>query len=1756
MSTRDQSAVPQVAAMPFLSTMPLPYITPSFLRIRKPSIIESGQTEWHQQSGRKVAMVAGMDGQHYLEELPALIWRLYELPPSDIRHSTAFRVLQSVDDQHRTQVLSVIPASRQPSHRPLHLLHTLLADASRPWPPVAIIRCYSRLWKTLPEPVKARPHGDLASLLCSTSKLVKASYNELVDFIRQDSRPALRSSASNQFISYRGLRRFAKQFQLPLKETSEKPVVAIALPNGPLLAATCVAVMNHYIAAPINPATGCEQFRSDVTQAGARFIVTTRVDYEKLQLNDAWVGRAGITVLCVDWDGYDGITLSTRDGEVLGPGNQARLPNSADNISLILFTSGTSGTKKVVPLTLHSIISGVIFVMDSWGLNSSDICLNMMPLYHVGGLVRNILAPIFSGGSTVCCNAFEPSLFWDVVDNIQPTWYYASPSMHTVILAQLPERSASLERSRIRLVCNAAGGLLPSLARQLRDTFDCVVLPSYGMTECMPISTPPLDYDLSREGTSGISAGPELSIMSCTDSAVSAGTIGRICVRGEPIFPGYLLPDGTYDKRPFNPDGWFDTGDLGYMDDDGYLYITGRSKEVINRGGELISPFEVENAIMTAAMTDTVIRGRVSQALAFSASHSVLQEVVAVVLVTPPNQPRVDLKSLHSALQSSLQQVKWPVLITYMDDLPKRNNKVLRIRLAHRLGLPDIEDDTPYLRRHWEAVCPPADTDLAVPIQASPCRVIYGLVSEAMSQLIPPTLKYHCQKRGETYDIVIAPSKGDTSTTCVGLVDEIQRRLRETLHNYMLPGKIHNLPEPMPVDAAGNVDETAVGRTLDAFLGAALHKMCESTEGRVAKVFADILARHPTDIPYNVDFFSLGGDSLRAGRLLSALRSTFHVQLPISIVFNQGTVTAISAFVDKIGEPGPVDVSGEPVYGCAEANSSTNPFVMVWHLIPLLVLYPLRRAFQWTIFIVSLSHTQSWPTTHSVPGRLFNVLFSISLARLLMQCITPFLAIIAKWAIIGRYREGLFPMWGWYHSRWWMVQKIESICGMGLFDLSDSTRRLYARLMGARIGKNVKLTQAQLGEWDLLEIQDNAALTRCICRPFGAEGNTTMYLGRIVVGSNCSVGISSIIAPGTQLPPNTCIGANSSSWEMEDAEESNRDISPAGAPKPHWVLVAFLSWPLKLIAWILSLLPWAGGLVGMVLIQPPDHDTPLRDILDWFTASERVAYHYLALILRTFFSPFIIFAFTILVKTILDLLFGQLKPTSATGGGSLNVWRADLISMLMPISKLHELTSLFGQHYEATSVAFRLLGSKIGKRVYWPGTGPNVGDYHLLEIGNDVVFGSRAHLITSDATGAETINVRDRAMIADRVCLLPGVDIGEEATMGSGALTRRGKVYEAGGIYVGSKGGDAICLSSGPGPTREKCRRARFDSLDSDVTLTGDGVEPRREGTAGRIHHVGSDDTLAESRHSRHSRHDKIGDPFASSDSESEYSGSPPVSKTMSPFGRAFYLKLAPYRVLGQFSIFCYSTLAVVFTAFYWNVPNVSSIQVVDLIMYHFIRRERNFWVQTSILYALSSVVMAILTSIQAILALAIVIAAKWILLGRRQPGNFDWDKSSYCQRWQIFLCIERLRRHCYCGQGILGLLTGTSWIVMYFRALGASIGKDCSLFANGRPSLMFTEPDLITLGDRVVVDDASVVAHINTRGKFDLNKLEIGNRCVLRTGSRLLSGAKMKDESCLLEHTLIMGGDVVEEKWTMQGWPAEKFSSQRVRTVDMTEKQ
>lgn len=1414
--------------------------------------------------------------------------------------------------------------------------------------------------------------------------------------------------------------------------------------------------------------------------------------------------------------------------------------------------------------------------------------LSCLPTCHSGGLIRNICAPVFSGGSTVCCPNFDANLFWDVIQTLGesgPTWYYASPTMHQMILDVLERRPSVISKSQIRMICNAAGGLLPSLATRLRDTYGCIVLPSYGMTECMPISTPPVDYTLDRPGTSGISAGPELTILDYSDAYVEPGTVGRVCVRGEPLFPGYLKTDGTIDRSPFNKDGWFDTGDLGYMDADGYVYITGRSKEVINRGGELISPFEVENAILAAAGKESSPTfGRVTQVLAFSIPHDVLQEVVGVVIVGARNYPRVDLRTVQESVKDSLQQAKQPVFIVFIDDLPKKNNKVLRIRLAERLSLPTLTDKTAFTDRHWEAKCPPPDTDLKVPIFAWKSRTDINVVRQKLRNITPDEVACYVHYTAErNLEAFLAPDAwSNMAPPQPSLADWIKSEMFRTMDNYLVPQRIQCLPEPMPVDDRGRVDEAALDNLVKKLEAQQKQNLGQSIEGRIIAVFADILERRPRDIPADANFFDIGGDSLRAGKLLAALRTEFQIYMPVDTIFNNGSVPALADFVRN----NMMDASGtqektEDLPGCTQTYSSKRFWLMLLQLSPLVVFYPLRRAFQWTLFMLCFSYLQNWPTNHSAPGRLLNLTLSITAARVATRLVAPWFGIAAKWLIIGRYKEGLYPMWGPYHTRWWLVQKIVDVTGLGFFSISNSTRVAYYRLMGAKIGRGVTIQDAQLGEWDLIEIQDGATLNKCLCRPFAGERNTSMYLGRILICRNASVGLASVVAPGTCVPENMCIGPNSSSWEIQDAAERNRNLQPSKIPRPHWLMSVFLTAPIAIAMWAFTLVPWLAGLIGLVITEPLNSKDPLYSILVWFAEGHRVGFHYLALVLRTFLSPFFAFAFVVALNGLLNLLFGRLGPSPVRCRGQVEKWRMSLMRTLMPVPRLHEMTELFGQHYEATSIALRMLGANVGKRIYWPGTGPSIGDYHLINIGNDVVFGSRSHMVTSDGLTSEMITVGDRAMIADRVTLLPGVIVGENTTLGSGAVTVRGKRYEAGATFVGSRGGDAVCLKRGATNVGQNELK---DMNEKRLEMDLNGSRPYRGTPSPNPMHSPVSTKrnsldMTDAKSFVDSIHIIVGKTdFSSKSGFSSPSGSTmslvklPMSQrklqkksnprglgsaataraidpdSASPFGRAFYLKLAPYHVFGQFTIFAYSSLIVVATAVYWNVPSISSIQIAARIF----RAEgsalgQNNWFDAPSLFALSTVFISVLTTIQAVLALAIVVGSKWMLLGRRQPGNYDWDKSSYCQRWQLFLSIEKLRRHCFRGHGILGMLTGTHWIVMYFRALGAKIGDDCAVFANGRPTLYFTEPDLLTLGNRVVVDDASLVSHINTRGKFDLNRLEVGDRCVLRSGSRLLSGATMKADSCLLEHTLVMSGDTVGEGETMQGWPAEIYKGKRV---------
>ncbi|MCJ1478824.1 hypothetical protein MMC13_007508 [Lambiella insularis] len=1672
-------------------------------------------------------------------------------------------------------ILAAEPLATTPSYIPLASLSYVLTTFSGSWPVFDLIRCHSRLWRALPEEAKSGHASDNIDLVVTACTKVKSSYRDLLDLLPlENEKPAIQEAQSHRCLTHRKLSRFLRNFSLPIRsQRNAKPVVVVALPNGPLLALACVAVATYYTAAPINSSSGAEQFRKDVQQTQSKTVLTMRAEIRRLGLEDPWVSDAGIAVLIVDEN--PDMTFSVTP--LLTPASSIQshhVANGPDDLSLILFTSGTSGTKKVVPLSLHNIVSGVAFVVESWGLTENDVCLNMMPLNHVGGLVRNLFAPILAGGSTICCPAFDANLFWDVVEERSPTWYYASPSMHSTILEEVKDRSVALSRSRIRLVCNAAGGLLPSLALQLRETFRSVVLPSYGMTECMPISTPPLNYQLDRAGTSGISVGPELAILDGNGKRLPVHEIGRIGVRGAPVFPGYLKAS-QIDTSVFTSDGWFDTGDMGYLDQDGYLYLTGRSKEVVNRGGELISPFEVEEAIMVASKNpNSQLFNRVSEVLVFSAPHDVLQEVVGVVVVTPVGMPRTDLRQLHEAIKLSLHQSKWPFVIVYMDAVPKNNNKLLRMRLGERLGFAPFSDGMTLANRHFEAKCPPPDTSLSVPVEKSFCQIDLAAVSQVMKGYLTPAFQVYVGRSAHDGlpEVVVSPQVQDPTFAAACKEQSMtQEQLFDSLDGYLVPGKVSYIETPFPVDKDGLVDEEKLKVIIRNKNTSSPNSDNASTKGKICNIFAAILACSPSDISTHSDFFEMGGDSLKAGRLLSMLRKEFQVRIPIGTLFQKSRVDDLCEIINEslgTATEDQVDRSELPLPGCSATYSSTNIFLLLIQLIPIGILYPMKSSLKWIFFLyILISFISVWPDETTIVIRFIMLLFAMVLSKLAIHICAPLAAIAAKWAIIGRYKEGLYPMWGLYHTRWWFVQKILSVGGRGIFGYTDTTRILYYRLLGAKIGKGVSIAEtAVLGEYDLLDIGDNVELDTCICRAFAVERNTSMYLCRIALGTGSSVGLKSFVAPGTNLPMNTHIGPASSSWETKDATEANRDLSSRRVPKSPAILSLLLGIPVKSAVAFISLLPWMAGLLGVIMDAPGDSGDVVAAVVIWFSEAKRVGFHFLARTLSVSIGPFAFLSMVVLVKLILDRFIRKVEPGPAANRSQLQKFRMSLMQSLLPKGDVSSLADLFGTHYEFTSMVVRALGGKIGSRVYWPGNGPTIQDFELLEIGDNVVFGSRSHIITSDGTGSEKVIIGDGAMVADRVIILPGTTLGKNTVLGSGALTRRNMSYPSDTVWVGSKEGGAVCLTA---PDRS-AHKSQSLNVPQTAFSSASSISSRNTVHSSRL--------SAFSYHSNDSYQHLIGTrPETASTSVEDLEKTLPAnpssyallasvwtsqkpaqanaskrkSKTStdpnsSPFGKAFYEGKATYYVLGMPIIFLYSLLTNIFVTVYWNIGPITAIQVLAKALKAHPAAFGPGPVRPIAIYALFLAVMIVIMAFQAVIALSIMVGAKWALMGRRTPGKYDWDTSSYCQRWQVFLTVERLRRQCYGGNGIIGLLTGTHFAVLYFRALGATIGKDCALWAGGYASLLFTEPDLLTLGDRVAVDDASLVAHINSRGNFSLNPLSVGDRSVLRSGSRLLSGATMGADCCLLEHTLIMAGDVVDSGTTHQGWPADEFVGDR----------
>ena len=350
----------------------------------------------------------------------------------------------------------------------------------------------------------------------------------------------------------------------------------------------------------------------------------------------------------------------------------------------MLHTSGTTSRPKIVPLAQRNVCASARNIRTTLALTPADRGLNIMPLFHIHGLIAGTLAPL-SAGSEVCyTTGFNALKFFQWVSEIRPTWYTAVPTMHQVILSRAGKNKDVIEANPLRFIRSSSSSLPPQVIKELEEVFGAPVIESYGMTEAAhQMSSNPLPPGTRKPGTVGVAAGPEVAVIDADGNPVAPGATGEIAIRGENVTSGYENNPKANGEAFVR--GWFRTGDQGVMDAEGYLTITGRLKEIINRGGEKISPREVDEVLLD--------HPAVQQCVTFAVPHDKLGEEVAAAVVLREGAQAGE-KDLREFLAIRLADFKVPRKILILSEIPKGatgKSPTHRAGSEARFGLIDAE---------------------------------------------------------------------------------------------------------------------------------------------------------------------------------------------------------------------------------------------------------------------------------------------------------------------------------------------------------------------------------------------------------------------------------------------------------------------------------------------------------------------------------------------------------------------------------------------------------------------------------------------------------------------------------------------------------------------------------------------------------------------------------------------------------------------------------------------------------------------------------------------------------------------------------------------------------------------------------------------------------------------------------------------------------------------------------------------------------
>jgi acyl-CoA synthetase (AMP-forming)/AMP-acid ligase II len=461
--------------------------------------------------------------------------------------------------------------------------------------------------------------------------------------------------------------------QLRSMGIGSKDCVAVALPNGPELAVAFLAVTSAGICAPLNPACRSAEYEFYLSSLHAKALIIplgtdpSAVPVAKsrsipvLELSPVSQAAAGIFAL---------------RGEIACRSIGGDSPH-ATAVALMLHTSGTTSRPKLVALTHAHLLASARNIAASLELSAEDRCLNVMPLFHIHGLVGAVLSSLSAGGSVACSPGFDAEQFFNWIQELRPTWYTAVPAMHEQILSAARSHAQVLRKRPLRFVRSSSAPLRPQLMRDLEDAVHAPVVEAYGMTEAAhQIASNPLPPRERKPGSVGLPTGTDIAVTDGLGLPAATGQTGEIVIRGASVISAYAKDPET-GQSSFQ-DGWFKTGDQGYLDSDGYLFITGRLKEVVNRGGEKISLREIDEALLE--------HPHVSQAAAFALPHPSLGEHIAAAVVSR-DDVRLTPEELRDYLGARLADFKLPSRIWIVDEIPKTaTGKIQRAELAEKLS--------------------------------------------------------------------------------------------------------------------------------------------------------------------------------------------------------------------------------------------------------------------------------------------------------------------------------------------------------------------------------------------------------------------------------------------------------------------------------------------------------------------------------------------------------------------------------------------------------------------------------------------------------------------------------------------------------------------------------------------------------------------------------------------------------------------------------------------------------------------------------------------------------------------------------------------------------------------------------------------------------------------------------------------------------------------------------------------------------------